>query len=60
MNDAAISIEPEDLELSPFNHGGGLGKAHPMFGEQLPKLLDDLQRIIQYNERAIHAESSGC
>jgi hypothetical protein len=30
-----------------------------MFGEQLTKLLDDLQRIIQYNEKAIHAES-GC
>ena len=38
----AISIEPEDLELSPFNQRGGLGKAHQLFGEQLPKLLDEL------------------
>src|SRR5439155_16051038 len=30
---AAISIEPEDLELSPFNQRGGLGKAHQLFGK---------------------------
>ena len=38
----AISIEPEDLELSPFNQRGGLGKAHQLFGEQLPSILDEL------------------
>ncbi len=27
----AISIEPEDLELSPFSQRGGLGKAHQLF-----------------------------
>ena len=42
----AISIEPEDLELSPFNQRGGLGKAHQLFGEQLPKLLDELNEIL--------------
>jgi type I restriction enzyme R subunit len=38
----SLSIEPEDLDLSPFNQRGGLGKAHQLFGEQLPKLLDEL------------------
>ncbi len=38
----SLSIEPDDLELSPFNQRGGLGKAHQLFGEQLPKLLDEL------------------
>jgi type I restriction enzyme R subunit len=42
----AISIEPEDLDLSPFNQRGGLGKAHQLFGEQLPKLLDELNEIL--------------
>ncbi len=42
----AISIEPEDLELSPFNQRGGLGKAHQLFGEQLPKLLDELNAVL--------------
>jgi type I restriction enzyme R subunit len=38
----AISIEPEDLELSPFNQRGGLGKAHQLFGDTLLPLLDEL------------------
>jgi len=42
----AISIEPDDLELSPFNQRGGLGKAHQLFGEQLPKLLDELNAVL--------------
>jgi type I restriction enzyme R subunit len=42
----AISIEPEDLELSPFNQRGSLGKAHQLFGEQLPKLLDELNEAL--------------
>jgi type I restriction enzyme R subunit len=42
----AISIEPEDLELSPFNQRGGLGKAHQLFGDQLPKLLDELNTVL--------------
>ena len=42
----AISIEPEDLDLSPFNQRGGLGKAHQLFGEQLPKLLDELNEVL--------------
>ncbi len=42
----SLSIEPEDLELSPFNQRGGLGKAHQLFGEQLPKLLDELNEVL--------------
>jgi len=42
----AISIEREDLELSPFNQLGGLGKAHQLFGEKLPVLLDELNTVL--------------
>ncbi len=42
----AISIEPDDLELSPFSQRGGLGKAHQLFGEQLPMLLDELNEVL--------------
>ena len=42
----AISIEAEDLDLTPFNQRGGLGKAHQLFGEQLPKLLDELNEVL--------------
>jgi type I restriction enzyme R subunit len=42
----SLSIDPEDLELSPFNQRGGLGKAHQLFGEQLPDLLDELNEVL--------------
>jgi type I restriction enzyme R subunit len=42
----SLSIEPDDLELSPFNQRGGLGKAHQLFGEQLPKLIDELNETL--------------
>ena len=42
----SLSIEPEDLELSPFNQRGGLGKAHQLFGAQLPTLLDELNQVL--------------
>ena len=42
----AISIEQEDFERAPFNQRGGLGKAHQLFGEQLPKLLDELNEAL--------------
>lgn len=42
----AISIEPEDLELSPFNQRGGLGKAHQLFGDALPALLEELNTTL--------------
>jgi len=42
----SLSIEPEDLDLSPFNQQGGLGKAYQIFGEQLPKLMDELNEVL--------------
>ena len=42
----SLSLDREDLELSPFNQFGGLGKAHQLFGEQLPKLLDELNEVL--------------
>ena len=42
----SLSIDREDLELSPFTQLGGLGKAHQLFGEQLPRLLDELNEVL--------------
>jgi type I restriction enzyme R subunit len=38
----SLSIEPDDLELSPFTQRGGLGKAHQLFGNGLNGILDEL------------------
>ena len=42
----SLSIEPDDLELAPFNQRGGLGKAHQLFGPGLPGLLDELNEVL--------------
>jgi type I restriction enzyme R subunit len=38
----SLSIEPDDFEYAPFHQRGGLGKAHQLFGAQLPSLLEEL------------------
>jgi type I restriction enzyme, R subunit len=38
----SLSIEPDDFDYTPFSQRGGLGKAHQLFGEQLPSILDEL------------------
>jgi type I restriction enzyme R subunit len=42
----SLSIEQEDFDYAPFSQRGGLGKAHQLFGEQLPKLLDELNEVL--------------
>ena len=46
MTTTSLSIDPEDFEFAPFNQRGGLGKAHQLFGEQLPKLFDELNEVL--------------
>ena len=40
------SIDPGDFDYAPFVQRGGLGRAHQLFGEQLPKLLDELNTVL--------------
>jgi type I restriction enzyme R subunit len=42
----SLSIDPEDFDLAPFSQQGGLGKAHQLFGSELPKLLDELNEVL--------------
>jgi type I restriction enzyme R subunit len=42
----SLSIEPGDFDYAPFSQRGGLGKAHQLFGEQLGKLLDELNGVL--------------
>ena len=39
---ASLSIEPDDLELSPFDHKGGLGRFYEVFGADYEALLHEL------------------
>jgi type I restriction enzyme R subunit len=44
---ASLTIETEDFEYEPFNQRGGLGRAHQLFGTELPVILQQL------NERLV-------
>lgn len=41
---ANLGIELEDFDYAPFSQEGGLGKVHQLFGEQLPQVMDALNR----------------
>ncbi len=43
---ASLTLDVEDLELSPFNQEGGLGKAYQVFGDGLPNLLKELNEVL--------------
>jgi type I restriction enzyme R subunit len=40
----SLGIAAEDFELSPFAQRGGLGRVHQLFGVELPKVIDALNR----------------
>ena len=42
----SLSIEPDDFDYSPFNQHGGIGKAHLVFGDQLPVILEELNEVL--------------
>jgi type I restriction enzyme R subunit len=42
----SLSIEPGDFEYAPFNQRGGLGRAAQLFGDELDKLLDELNEAL--------------
>ena len=41
---ANLGVTLEDFEYAPFNQQGGLGKVHQLFGEALPKVIEELNR----------------
>jgi len=42
----SLSIEADDFDYSPFSQQGGLGKAHQLFGDALPALLEELNTTL--------------
>jgi type I restriction enzyme R subunit len=39
-----LGLDAEDFELSPFNQRGGLGKVHQLFGAELPKVIEAMNK----------------
>jgi len=42
----SLSMETEDFEYAPFSQRGGLGKAHQLFGNELPKIVEELNEVL--------------
>jgi type I restriction enzyme R subunit len=42
----SLAIAPGDFAYAPFAQAGGLGKAHQVFGNELPKLLEELNEVL--------------
>lgn len=40
----SLSVEPEDLDLSPFDRKGGLGRFFEVFGKQYETILYEMNR----------------
>ena len=38
------ALQPEDFGYAPFDQRGGLGRVHQLFGVELPKVIDELNR----------------
>ncbi|MPN32751.1 hypothetical protein SDC9_180231 [bioreactor metagenome] len=43
---ASISIEPNDLELSPFDDKGGLGRFYQLFGQEYLDILKEMNEVL--------------
>ena len=41
---ASLSIQKEDLELSPFDRRGGLGRFYQVFGDKYEEILREMNR----------------
>lgn len=39
-----LGLEAEDFGYAPFDQRGGLGRVHQLFGAELPKVIDELNR----------------
>jgi type I restriction enzyme, R subunit len=42
----SIHIERDDLDMSPFNAKGGLGKMHQLFGNQMDDVINELNEAL--------------
>lgn len=39
---ANLVVEPDDFEYAPFAQEGGRGKVHQLFGNELNRLIEEL------------------
>ena len=43
---SSLSIEPDDLDLNPFDHKGGLGRFYEVFGDSYEEILIEMNEVL--------------
>ena len=43
---SSLSIVPDDLDYTPFDHKGGLGRFYQVFGEQYEAILKEMNQVL--------------
>ncbi|AQT68227.1 Type-1 restriction enzyme R protein [Anaerohalosphaera lusitana] len=43
---ASLAIEPDDFQYAPFNERGGLMRAYNLFGDDLNKIIQELNEVL--------------
>ncbi|MBE6376823.1 MAG: restriction endonuclease subunit R, partial [Lentisphaerae bacterium] len=43
---SSLSIVPDDLDYTPFDHKGGLGRFYQVFGEQYESILNEMNEVL--------------
>jgi len=43
---SSFHIERDDLDMAPFDAKGGLGRMHQLFGDQMDKVIQDMNRAL--------------
>ena len=43
---SSLSIVPDDLDYTPFDHKGGLGRFYQVFGDQYELILDEMNQVL--------------
>jgi len=42
----SVEIEVDDFDAAPFVQEGGLGRAHALFGKELPRVIQELNEVL--------------
>ena len=43
---SSFHIEKDDLEMSPFNAKGGMGKMYRLFGDDMDDVIEELNKVL--------------
>ena len=43
---SSFHMDRDDLEMSPFDAKGGMGRMHQLFGEQMDEVINDLNEVL--------------